>query len=948
MEKISLLEQILDRKLEKFEAEEFDEKYVEKKVGIERLEEVDKVQEELVNEIDQFLREFPTSEMTKNYESLKDKALRIVNEFRQIIRDAVTRVRENKRQSVIVPVQVKPVEDDSEDNTEINSRMGSSPPKKSRICVEKGYHTHALLNLHSSEDKSKDVSCEGAQEWGVQESSTLHLTRSESMGKRSHQEGSKVRVDDESTEREIAIAEKTLSIGLEDKGRKEGEARDDDDFPEGKVATIGKTQFVEPKDKSKEKLEIWGDDKFTESSTNVTEEVLIVEVRIKEKSGTQIDDEVTRDEISIVKEIQPSKLEDDSEKEVGNAKRSTVAEVGQRAKKGDVKRVQDHQRSRLTTFRKMKWCEQKLEQLDEDESKGRARATLLRLILERVRNQAVNEQARFEEFHKVTGEGADDAKIQSSDEEWTPGPGQTQVVSPEDEKEEREWLGLLCQKIKDEVQLLAEVSEIRESLGEVIRNKIEEAFVIPSEFKGCIYDNFYEKLKPTQNAISIGSASTSAQCRWKARLSLDLMNVLNSKPDCEEEDEESAEGQMGVSDYIAVVLDADEVIQDNVKLPERICKAVCEVISPAGYVEDISHEEVKERRLGERFHSIWDSLATSEKRRINLKYGISLEDDRIQEWLVFCNKENDGAKAYDGKDSSSSKEDYDSTPKESSVCEVRDEDSNADTDEGGVFMSEERSLDRDIKDLSEVRVKDLEMMNDVKENPPEVEEKSNASVRNEFIARGMDKFRQELKCLGRRAFYKPTSIGPDVAGPVVLLKAETVLELGNLQIRLIKELEKNSDNEYEVNLSQALDDTDGDVSDNSREEDKLLSTKADMSSSEEEVTYEDKKRTKLVRGTARSGVRESRARPLSRRVKVVETKDKGTTSSESEIDGSVSENGSVSEDESVSKDNSTYEVGSESESNEESDDEENLESRGGGLKELQRDLKGLREPSIHK
>ena len=34
-----------------------------------------------------------------------------------------------------------------------------------------------------------------------------------------------------------------------------------------------------------------------------------------------------------------------------------------------------------------------------------------------------------------------------------------------------------------------------------------------------------------------------------------------------------------------------------------------------------------------------------------------------------------------------------------------------------------------------------------------------------------------------------------------------------------------------------LDDTDGDLSDNSREEDKLLSTKADMSSSEEEVTH---------------------------------------------------------------------------------------------------------------
>ena len=518
------------------------------------------------------------------------------------------------------------------------------------------------------------------------------------------------------------------------------------------------------------------------------------------------------------------------------------------------------------------------------------------------------------------------------------------VVSPEDEKEEREWLGLLCQKVKDEVQLLAEVSEIRESLGQVIRSKVEEAFTIPYEFKGCIYDNFYEKLKLTQDAISIGSASTSAQCRWKARLSPKLINVLNSKSDCEEVDEEYAEGPVGVSDYIAVVLDADEVIQDKEKLPERICKAVCEVVFPAGYVEGVSHEEVRVRHLGERFHSIWDSLATSEKRRVNLKYGISFEDDEIQRCLVFCNKEDDGAKVYDGENSSSSKEDYDSTPKEGSVYEMRDEDSSADVDEGGVFTSEEKSLDRDIKDLSEVRVKALEMMNDVKENPPEVDEKSNTSVRNEFIVRGMDKFRQELKCLGRRAFYKPTSTGSDVVGPVVLLRAETVLELGNLQVRLIKELEKNSDDECEVNLSQGLDDIDGDVSDDSRERDKLLSTRADMSSSEEEVTY---KGTKLVRCSARSGVRENRARPLSRRVKAVEAKDKGTSSSENVDDSSVSENGSESEDESESKDSSTYEVGSESESNEESDDEDSLESRG-GIKELQRDLEELREPSIHK
>ena len=945
MEKIFLLEQSLDHMLEKYEAEEFDENYVDKKIGIVRLEEVDKVQEELVGEIDRFLREFPTSEMTENYRSLKDKALRIVKEFRQLIRDAVSRMMENRRQSVIVPVQASSVKGDNEDNTENNSRMGSSPPKKSRIHVEKDYHAHALLNLHSPEDRSKDVSCEGAQEWGVQESSTLYLTRSESMGKYSHQERSKVQVDEEPTVREIAIAEKTLSIGLEEKGRKEEEARDDDGFPEGRIATIERTQFVKPKDKSKEKLETWDDNKFIESSINATEEVLIVEVRTKEKSGTQIDDEVTGDEISIVDEIQPSKHEDDSEKEVGKAKRSNVAEVGQRSKKGDVKRVQNYRRSRLTTFRKMKWCEEKLKQLDEDEFRGKTKATLLRLVLERVRKQAMTEQNRFEELRKVTKEGADDAKIQSGDEEWTPGPGQTRVVSPDDEEEEREWLGLLCQKIKDEVQLLAEVSAIRESLGEVIRNKIEEAFTIPYEFKGCIYDNFYEKLKLTQDAISIGSASTSAKGRWKARFSPKLIDALNLKPVSEEDDEEYAEGSVGVSDYIAVVLDADEVIQDKDKLPERICKAVCEVVFPAGYVEGVSHEEVKVRHLGERFHSTWDSLATSEKRRVNLKYGVSLENAKIQRWLVSCNREDDGAKVYDEKNSSSSEEDYDSTPKESSVYEMRDEDSSANVDGDGGFMSDERSLDRDVKDLSEVRVKELEVISDVKEKPPEVEERSNASVRNEFIVKGMDRFRRELECLGRRAFYEATSTGPDVVGPVVLLKAETVLELGSLQIKLIKELEENSDDEYEVNFTQVLDDIGGDVSDDPREEDKLLSTKADMSNSEEEVNYEG---TKLVRCSARSGIGERRIRPPSRRVKVVKTKDKGTSSSEDELDSSVSKNSSVGEDESASKDNSTYEVGSESGSSEESDDEEDLESRDGGVRELQRDLKELRKPSIHK
>ena len=71
MDRITLLEHTLDLKLEKYEAEEFDETYVEKKVGLKRLEEVERVQEELVDKIDGFLREFPTSEMTENYKSLK-------------------------------------------------------------------------------------------------------------------------------------------------------------------------------------------------------------------------------------------------------------------------------------------------------------------------------------------------------------------------------------------------------------------------------------------------------------------------------------------------------------------------------------------------------------------------------------------------------------------------------------------------------------------------------------------------------------------------------------------------------------------------------------------------------------------------------------------------------------------------------------------------------------
>ena len=81
MEKITLLEQTLDRKLETYEEEEFDEAYVEEKVYLKRLEDVDRVQEELVGEVDEFLREFPTSEMTVNYKSLKLKAYEMVEKF---------------------------------------------------------------------------------------------------------------------------------------------------------------------------------------------------------------------------------------------------------------------------------------------------------------------------------------------------------------------------------------------------------------------------------------------------------------------------------------------------------------------------------------------------------------------------------------------------------------------------------------------------------------------------------------------------------------------------------------------------------------------------------------------------------------------------------------------------------------------------------------------------
>ena len=187
-DEITLLERTLNLKIEKYEAEEFNEIYVEKKVFLGRLEEVDEVQEELVGKVDKFLREFPSSELTLTYNDLRLKAFRIVEEFRQVIREGVTKVMKNKRQNANAPVQSDSVKDAIDVNKESNSLINDSPPKKSKICTEKGDHTYALSRLPSLGGRSKDVSCEGAQEWGVQESSAHSPTRE--MGESSHQEKS--------------------------------------------------------------------------------------------------------------------------------------------------------------------------------------------------------------------------------------------------------------------------------------------------------------------------------------------------------------------------------------------------------------------------------------------------------------------------------------------------------------------------------------------------------------------------------------------------------------------------------------------------------------------------------------------------------------------------------------------------------------------------------------
>ena len=246
-DEITLLERTLDLKLEKYESEEFNETYVEEKVFLRRLEEIDKIQEELVGQVDRFLLEFPTSEMTLAYEDLKVKAIRIVEEFTQVIREGVLKVTRNKHQDTKAPVQSDSVEDAIKANKENNiviSQIDDSPPKKSKICTERGDHTYALLRLPNLGGRSRDVSCEGAQEWGVQESPTHPPTREESTGETSHQEKSEAQVDDRFTEGEITITEKTLPVGPADKGKEELEVRDDNESAEGEVAATEEGQLV--------------------------------------------------------------------------------------------------------------------------------------------------------------------------------------------------------------------------------------------------------------------------------------------------------------------------------------------------------------------------------------------------------------------------------------------------------------------------------------------------------------------------------------------------------------------------------------------------------------------------------------------------------------------------------------------------------------------------------
>ena len=101
---------------------------------------------------------------------------------------------------------------------------------------------------------------------------------------------------------------------------------------------------------------------------------------------------------------------------------------------------QECRRSWTTTIRKLQWSEEKLQKLKEEESKGRVEATLLRMTLERIREQSLDDQERIKKAHKNLGRWPNGEKIlpseENDDEEWTPDPGQTKVVSPEDEEEE--------------------------------------------------------------------------------------------------------------------------------------------------------------------------------------------------------------------------------------------------------------------------------------------------------------------------------------------------------------------------------------------------------------------------------------------------------------------------------------------------------------------------------
>ena len=278
-----------------------------------------------------------------------------------------------------------------------------------------------------------------------------------------------------------------------------------------RLLLLRKVSLLE-KEKNKKESDVRGDSEFSGSYTSAIEGGQLIEAKIKEKSETQTDDEVAEGEVNITEETQPFELKDNSEKNEENVRKSTLTEAGRKARKEVIRREQDYRRSWLTTLRKLQWSEQKLERLDEEESKGRVEATLLRMTLERVRKQAIAEQGRIEDARKDVGRWPNGAKILPSDEEWTPDPGQTRIVSPEDEKEEREWLGLLCQEVKDEIQLQGGVSKVRGLLGEINRDEIEEAFAIPREFRGCIYEKFYEKLELIQDTISLGFATASPQC----------------------------------------------------------------------------------------------------------------------------------------------------------------------------------------------------------------------------------------------------------------------------------------------------------------------------------------------------------------------------------------------------------------------------------------------------